>query len=81
MWIMCIPSTPPKTGLSFVALIEFTTNQSRNPSGNGTPSSADVAEGAAKNVKIATRPRTPASLHSVGAPPVCRPPVVWALAE
>jgi hypothetical protein len=65
-WIRCRPSTPPKTGLSFVAVIEFTTNQSRNPFGNGTPSSADTGEGAANVVKITARPRTPASLHSIG---------------
>src|ERR1700693_5617098 len=60
---MCRPSTPPKIGLSLVALIEFTTNQSRNPFGKGTPSSADTLGRAPKDSKITAMPKAPASLH------------------
>src|SRR5580698_8264728 len=80
-WMMCIPSTWPKTGLSFPAVIEFTTNQSRNPLGKRAPSSADVAERVPNNVEMTARPtRTPVSLYNIDATPLCWLPIVWALA-
>src|SRR5271154_6859386 len=49
--------------------MEFTTNQSRNPSGNGTPSPVDCAETATSDITTAVRPRIPTSLRCIDAPP------------
>src|SRR5579871_4659624 len=69
MW--CTPATWLKSGLSAVAVSEFTKNQSRKPLGNGTPSSADPAERVPNNIKIPARPKATANLLSISVPLHC----------
>src|SRR5579871_2798652 len=67
MW--CTPATWLKSGLSAVAVSEFTKNQSRKLLGNGTPSSADTANRVPNNIKIPAKPKATANLLNISVPP------------
>src|SRR5580658_8075570 len=66
---MCIPPICAEIGLSGVTIIEFTTNQSRKPVGNGTSSlAAEIVEAAPSDNESQAKKTTPKSLRSMGAP-------------
>src|ERR1700691_1234246 len=69
---MCMPPICAEIGLSLVTIMEFTTNQSRNPFGNGTYSPADIVGTARNDIKNPAKPRIPMSLRSMSAPPGLR---------
>src|SRR5271154_2630497 len=69
---MCMPPICADIGLSLVTIIEFTTNQSRNPSGKGISLPADCAETAPTAIKTPARARMRRDLRGIDAPPRVR---------